>query len=353
MRVDLPTHRYRNLAQQSEYYREALEVVSSVPRVESAAVGSRFPVGAGQSSVYAPMIAQGRETEEGSARGPYGFQSMSPEYFATLGVPLRSGRHFTPGDGAADPPVAIVNEAFARYYWPGEDALGKQLTPVPTGLSEEPTVEPITVVGVVADFGATFYGNPPRAEVYRPTYQHPATRMLLVVRTAADPTIAFPLLRDALRHVDAGVPVSQLRTSQGIVDEWLNETRVVAVMLGLLGGLALSLAVVGLYGMVSYSVAQRTYELGIRMVLGADRGKVQRAVLRSFVILSGIGLAVGVAISAAVAAIMRSHLLMLQVSWIPSVLGIVTLLTSVVMLASYLPARRATTIEPAVALRSE
>jgi ABC-type antimicrobial peptide transport system permease subunit len=123
--------------------------------------------------------------------------------------------------------------------------------------------------------------------------------------------------------------------------------------LGLLGVLALGLATVGLYGMVAYSVAQRTYELGIRMVLGADRSEVRFAVMRSFLTLSGIGLAVGLAISLAMAVFMRSQLVLLQVSWIPSVLGIVALLILVVALASYLPARRATTIQPALALRYE
>jgi len=353
MRVDLPTHRYRDYAQRAAFFSEATEMVKAAPGVESAAVSTSFPIGAGQRSMYAPMIVQGRETLEGSARGPYGFQSVSPEYFTTLGVQMRSGRSFEANDGAADPQVAIVNEAFAAFYWPEEIAVGKQLTPVQDDASRVKAPDPITVVGVVADFGATFHGDPPRPTMYRPQEQAPLTWMLLVARTSADPGMVFPQLRDLIRQLDDAVPISQLRTSEAVVDLWLQESRVIAVALGLLGILALGLATVGLYGMVAYSVAQRTYELGIRMVLGADRFEVRLAVMRSFLMLSGIGLAVGLAISLAMALVMRSQLVLLQVMWVPSVLGIVTLLILVVMLASYVPARRATTIEPALALRYE
>jgi putative ABC transport system permease protein len=351
--IDLPVHRYRNGAQWATFYDEALEAVGTVPRIESVAAGSSFPVGGGQRSLYAPMIVQGRETEEGMARGPYGFQAVSPEYFATLGSSLRSGRYFAVGDGPVDPQVAIVNEAFVRFYWPDEDALGKQLMPVPPESPDEETPEPVTVVGVVADFGARFNGDPPGPTLYRPLGQTPTTSSFLVVRTGAEPAVVFPRIREAIRRLDATVPISHLRTSETIVDEWLQETRVIAAALGLIGVLALIMATVGLYGMVAYSVAQRTYELGIRMVLGADRSAVRLNVMKSFVTLSGVGLAIGFLISLALAAVMRSQLAMLQVSWIPSVLGIVGVLTAVVIMASYLPARRATAIEPAVALRCE
>ena len=351
--VELPVHRYRDQAQRAAFFEIILEAMKSEPGVSSVALGSRFPVGPGQWGIYAPMIVQGRETEEGRARGPSGFQSISPDYFATLQVPMRRGRGFSQSDGAADPHVAIVNEAFARFYWPEEEVLGKQLTPAPNEDSDVVLAEPVTIVGVVADFGTTFYGDPPGPALYRPQNQTSERRAVLIARSAAEPASVFPQLRDAIRRIDATVPVSRLRTSEMIVDEWLNETRVIAATLGLLGGLALVLTTVGLYGMVAYSVAQRTYELGIRMVLGANRGVVRIDVMRSFVTLSSIGMAVGLIISISFAAVMRSQLTMLQVSWIPSVLGIVGLLTLVVVLASYLPARRATTIEPAIALRCE
>jgi ABC-type antimicrobial peptide transport system permease subunit len=138
-----------------------------------------------------------------------------------------------------------------------------------------------------------------------------------------------------------------------LVDEWLNETRVIAVTLALLGFLALGLSVTGLYGMVAFSVAQRTSELGIRMILGAGQGAIRLTVMRSFLVLCGMGLAIGLLISGALGLIMRSQLMLLKVSWLPSVLLIVILLAVAVVLASYVPARRATSIEPAAALRCE
>jgi hypothetical protein len=299
------------------------------------------------------MVVQGRETLDGVGRGPYGFQSVSAECFATLGVQMQSGRGFSASDGSADPQVAIVNEAFAAFYWPDENAVGKQLLPLQDDTSIGASTAPITVVGVVADFGATFYGDPPRPIMYRPLQQAPLTWMVLVARTFTDPKTAFPQLRDAIRQMDQAVPISQLRTSDAIVDDWLRESRVVAGALGLLGVLALGLAVVGLYGMVAYSVAQRTFELGIRMVLGANSRAVRFAIMRSFLLMCGAGIGIGLTISLAMAVVMRSQLVLLHVSWVPSVLGIVALLISVVMLASYLPARRATTIQPALALRCE
>jgi hypothetical protein len=303
--------------------------------------------------MLAPMVVQGRETLEGIARGPYGFQSVSPEYFNTLGVPIRSGRSFTSNDGAADPPVAIVNEAFTEFYWPDESPVGKQLMPVQGDVSDGIPAGPVTVVGVVADFGATFRGDPPGPTLFRPQQQAPLTWMVLVARTSADPGTVFSQLQSTVRQLDEGVPLSELRTGEAIAARWLQESRVIAAALGLLGALALGLATVGLYGMVAYSTAQRTFELGIRMVLGADRRAVRVAVMRSFLVLSGIGVVVGLMISLAIAAVLRSQLVLLKVSWVPSVLGIVALVLLVVILASYLPARRATTIEPALALRCE
>jgi ABC-type antimicrobial peptide transport system permease subunit len=138
-----------------------------------------------------------------------------------------------------------------------------------------------------------------------------------------------------------------------ILDEWLGESRVVGATLGILGLLALGMSLVGLYGMVAYSVAQRTFELGVRIVLGADRGSIRFAVLRSFLLLGGTGLLIGLVISAVTAVVMRSQLVMLQVSWAPAVVLVMVLLAAVTALASYLPARRATAIEPMVALRCE
>jgi cell division protein FtsX len=244
-----------------------------------------------------------------------------------------------------------------RRYWPGEDPIGKRLLPDATGRQlpgvEQVSTGPVTVVGVVADFGATFYGDPPNPALYLSHLQRPTASMTLVARTNGDPLRLVPDLRAAVRRVDAGVPLSQIRSGERLVDDWLQESRTIASMLGVLGLLALGMAVVGLYGMVSYSVAQRTFELGVRMVLGADRGAIRRTVTQSFVTLAGTGLLIGLVVSAIGAIVVRSQLVGLRIPIFSTVSGLVGLLVTVVLLASYLPARRATSIEPLRALRCE
>jgi putative ABC transport system permease protein len=355
MQIDLPTHRYPNDVRRSDYYREAVAAVRSIPGVVGAGAAISLPMGAGWMKNYGPLVVQGRETAEGRAQGPRGFKTATPEYFKVFAATLKRGRYFTAEDTAGGPPVAIVNEAFARFYWPDEDPIGKQLTPVETsaGAFAETSRQPITLVGVVKDIGATFYGEPPEAEIYLPHAQFPNASMYLCARVSGDPLKLIPVVQRILQQIDAEVPITGFRSGEMIMDEWLNESRVIAVTLGLLGVLALGLSVIGLYGMVAYSVAQRTFELGVRIVLGADRADIHTTVMRSFLMLSGLGLLIGLVVSAIMGIVMRSQLAMLQVTWIPTMLGIMGLLTAVTVLASYLPARRATAIEPAVALRCE
>ncbi len=354
--VDLPVHRFENAVERSEFYTRAVQEVLNVPGVTAAAASQNIPIGVGgYGGVYRPLVVEGREAEEGSERGPRGFEVVSPEYFETLGVSLRSGRGFASSDGPGDPTVAIVNEAMVRRFWPGQDAVGKRLQPDTTGGLWDPDNTPdfITIVGVVADFGATFYGDPPSDAVYLSSLQQPSYDIRLVARTATDPLSLAPALRAAVSRIDPGVPISRISSGEGLVDEWLHESRTVAATLGVLGLLALGMAVLGLYGMVAYSVAQRTFELGVRMVLGAEVGAIRWTVMRSFVALAGTGLLIGLVVSGIGGLIVRSQLVMLRIPIFSTVGGLVLLLVGVVLLASYLPARRATLIQPVQALRSE
>jgi putative ABC transport system permease protein len=356
-RVDLPPHRYPDGAQQSEFYRRLQEAVGGIPGVEVVGAGVDLPIGAGSRTQYGPLVMEGHETDQGIARGVGGFKVVSPNFFRALGVPMVAGRGLSPDDGPADPRVAVVNEALVRRYWPDADPLGRLLFPDTTGSRyADPgwsAGAPITVVGVVRDFGATFYGEPPTPTVYLPHAQAPVPSMLLVATASQDPGALLPALRQTIRRVDPDVPSSLYSTGGGLVDTWLQESRTVAATLGLLGALALGLAVLGLYGMVAYSVARRRFELGVRMVLGADRRSVRFAVMRSFLVLGGLGILGGLAISAATALAVRSQLVMLRTSVASTAGFIAALLVTVVLVASYLPARRATAIEPVRALRCE
>ncbi len=354
--VDLPAYRFPQVADRSEFYSAVVEELQGIPGVTAAGAALNVPIGVGSfGSVYQPLVIEGREAEERSERGPRGFQVVTPEFFETLGVSLRRGRLLTAADGPGDATVAVVNEAMVRRYWPGQDAVGKRFIPDTAGGGWNPEATPayVTVVGVVADFGATFYGDPPDPTAYLSHLQQPPYSMKLVARTGADPLRVVPALRAAVTRVDAGVPLSQIRSGEGLVDEWLQESRTIAAALGVLGLLALGMAVLGLYGMVAYSVAQRTFELGVRMVLGADVGALRWTVMRSFVTLAGMGLLIGLVTSAIGWLVTRSQLVMLRIPMVPTVVGLVALLGGVVLLASYLPARRATRIEPVQALRCE
>lgn len=353
--IDLPAYRFTENAQRTEFVNAAAEAVRGIPGVTAAAAGMNVPIGAGYSSVFGPFVVRGREVEDWSNRGPRGYEVVTPEYFQTIGVSLRRGRLMTTADGPGSPTVAVVNESLVRRYWPDQNPVGQRLIPdvVDGQWGGEDTPGDVTVVGVVADFGATFFGDPPNPAVYLSHLQQPVSSIKLVARTDADPLSLAPALRAAVKRVDPGVPLSQIQSGEGLVDVWLQESRTIAAMLGVLGILALGMAVVGLYGMVAYSVAQRTFELGLRMVLGADAGAIRRTVMRSFVSLAGAGLVIGLFISAIGGFVARSQLVMLRIPLISTVGGVVLLLAGVVLVASYLPARRATSIEPVQALRGE
>jgi len=355
VRVDLPPFRYPDGAQQSEFIRQAEEALARIPGVEAVGAGVDVPIGAGSRTQVGPLVLEGHESADAAERGVRGYKAVTSGFFGALGAHLVAGRELTPDDGAAAPRVALVNEALVRRFWPDVEPLGRRLTP-DTLLSgylgpEWSQGPPFTVVGVVRDFGATFYGDPPQPTVYLAQAQVPTSSMLLVVRATQDPGTLVPLVRQTLRRLDPQVPTTSYLTGEGLLDAWLQESRTIAAILGVLGGLALGLAVLGLYGMVAYSVTQRSFELGMRMVLGADRRSVRFAVMRSFLVLGGAGVLGGLVVSSATALVLRDQLVMLRVSLVATAALIAALLLAVVALASYLPARRATVIEPVRALR--
>ena len=358
VQVSLPTYRYEEPAQQARFYREAVESVRGIPGVTQASAGPSLPIGPGAGTLYGPLLVEGREDMEGRARGPSGYTSVLTGYFQTLGAPLRRGRFFSDRDAIGSPPVAIVNEAFAHLYWPDQDPVGRRLMPEtdPARLfSDYPFAQagPITVVGVVADVGTTFHGEPPAAALYLSLNQFPTISAALLIRTSTDGGTMAPAIRRAIASVDAGVPATDFQTGEGAVAAWLRESKSIGASLGVMGALALGMAMLGLYGMVAHSVAQRTFELGLRAVLGANRAAILSSVMRSFVGLAGIGVVIGTVIAVALGVIARSFLVLLRVSYLPTVLGVVGLLMGVVIVAAYLPARQAIRIEPVIALKHE
>ena len=278
-----------------------------------------------------------------------GYDVVTPDYFRTLGVELAAGRFFALRDSGTAPAVAIVNRRMARHYWGDDDPIGKRFTFDPTAEA----VDWISVVGVVDDFGADFWGEPSGARLYLPLAQRPRARMLAVVRTTGEPREMIAAVRAAIQGVDDGMPVYAFRTIPEHVDSWLNETRIVSTMLGGTGLLALTLASIGLFGMVSYSVLHRTREIGVRVALGAGRGSIMALVFRSTLRLAASGIAIGLMLSLVAGVALLSLVYRMEAPRPTTVLGALALLLAVVLVAAYVPARRATAVDPLAALRAQ
>jgi putative ABC transport system permease protein len=277
------------------------------------------------------------------------YDAVTPGYFAAVGTPLLGGRDFTDADRADTEDVAIINQSAAAYWWPGQGALGKRFK-FGGSDSQAPWNR---VVGVVADARRTAQDQAARPSAYFPHRQFAQPSMLLVVRATGDPLRLAGAVRAAVRELDPDQPVARLASLDAMLRERLARQRLTTLLASLFAGLALLLAVVGVYGVLSYTVAQSTREIGVRMALGAAVGGVVAMVLKRVGRLLVAGLAVGVA-GALLASRVLTGMLYRVSALDPLVFAAVPLLlAAVALVASWLPARRAARVDPAVALRSE
>ena len=348
MQVSLPGSKYREGAQRASFDRQVLEAVRALPGVRSAATITTLPMsGFNQSGSFR---IEGRQTPPGES-SPHGDRWMpSDDYFQTMGVPLVRGRYFDARDTAEAPGVAIVSEALARKYWPGEDPVGQRIT-FEGGQQAPRWREIVGVVGHVRNEGLE---GESRGQYYIPYAQRPnGADLFLVVRTDAEPSTLAPAVRGAVAGVDRDLPVYRVTTMEKLVAESLAQRRFSMFLFGVFAALALALAVVGLYGVMSYTVAQRTHEIGLRMALGAQSRDVLRMVVGQGMWLVAVGLAVGLAGALALTQLMTSLLYGVSAADPLTYAGIAVLLAAVAFFASYLPARRATKVDPMEALRYE
>jgi len=332
--------------QSHQFYRNLVDRARALPGVKSAALAEAIPLSPGQSAQI--VIPEGYQFPKGQETASEFGEAADENYFSTMHVGLVRGRAFTASDKTDTRPIAIVNEAFAAKYWPNQDAIGKRVRIKDT---KGPLLE---VVGIAKTARYTFIAEPPTPYIYFPFTQQPASAMAVMVETAGDPASVAAPLRDVVRSIDANVPIYNARTFESIY-----QMRAVAVMLLILelvssmGLLGLALALVGLYGLISYSVSRRTQEIGIRMALGANRPNVVKMVLRQGLFLSLIGIAIGFVASLGVHSVLSRGLIGLGSSN-PAVLVIVPLaLLLVTMAACYVPALRASQVDPIRALRWE
>jgi putative ABC transport system permease protein len=344
--IFLPPGKYSTDPQRAAFLDQVLIKLRVLPGAESAGATTNLPL-SGTGMDYGLLIEGRPDTEHGDIRSA-NFRPVSPEYLSLMRIPLRAGRGIEARDTAGSPEVVVINEAMARRFWPGENPLGQRIR---IARGREPAWREI--VGVVGDIRHEGLHLAPQAEMYVPFAQQPMRFLRLAVRTAGDPRALAGALRQAVWAVDPDQPVSRVRTMEDVVATSTSETRFYGALLGAFAGLALGLAAVGIYGVMSYAVASRTREIGIRLALGAQRGGVCALVMARGARLTAAGIALG--IGGALAATTGLEKLLYGVTPTDAVTlaSVTALLAGVALLACWLPARRAMRVDPAVTLRYE
>lgn len=350
MRMVLPFQKYPKPETRRAFYDELLRRVNGLPGVQSAGMISFLPLST--SGMKFSFSVEGR-TAPSDMNLPFAlYRVVSPDYFRAMGIPLRHGRFFDTRDSADSMPVAIVNRRLAEQFWPGEDPTGKRLKIGPLD-SRNPWA---TVVGVVGDVRqAGLYGEQ-QSELYMPYAQEWRPWVAprdLVVRTKGDAASLAAAVREAVWAVDKDQPVSDIRTMDQVFAAAISRERFQMLLLTLFATLALVLACVGLYGLISYAVAQRTHEIGVRMALGAEPRDVLRLVIRQGMLLTFAGLLLGIAGGLAATRVMTDLLYGVTATDAVTFITVGGLLLVVALLACYVPARRATKVDPLIALRYE
>jgi putative ABC transport system permease protein len=341
--IFLSGERARQAPLQRAFYDAVRQRVAALPGVVDAGAAVTLPIGG--DAFAAPVRVEGTPEAQPGQEPRAGFQIVTPGYFRTIGVRLLSGRDFSDTDAPAASAVAMVNEAFARQHWPGADPVGRRMR-VAGG-----TGDWMTVVGLVSDIRHHGPGSPPRAEFYRPHSQLSFSFMAFVVRTRSAPEGMVPAIRAAITSLDPAQPMSGVNTMDGHLATALARPKFMSTLIGSFGGLALLLSAVGVYGVMAYSVTQRTREIAIRTALGASSSNVLRLVLGKAIWLAVLGVTAGLAGSTALSRVLSGLLFGIGAADPLTYLGVVALLGTVALSAAALPAWRATRIPGAQVLR--
>jgi len=345
--VDLPDQKYTN-AKQDQFARELMPRLAALPGAES--VAGVFPLPMTGSEMQTSVQIEGRPVAESDEAHATIF-SVTPGYFRTMKIALLQGRDFTAQDGLETKPVVIVNESLARQFFPGENPIGKRIHP---GISvDEKPSRMREIVGVVADVKFKNLTSEWKPTTYVPQAQIPIGRLTVIVRTAGDPSILARPLAETVRSIDPDLPAYNVKTVEEYLDGTIAIPRFNTMLLGIFAGLALVLTAIGLYGVISYSVAQRTHEIGIRMALGAQPSEMMRLVVGQGVRLALFGVGLGLIAAFAFTHFLSSLLFGVTATDPISFVTVVVTLLAVVLLACYVPARRAMRVDPMVALRYE
>jgi putative ABC transport system permease protein len=346
--LSLPASKYTNQDQIVGLYQSALQKLRALPGVESAGITETVPMGGATESTALRIPAH--PAADPNDRPYSNYTMASPGYFVAVGTPLLRGRDFLESDTADSMPVTIINSAMAKKYWPGEDPIGKQVGPLSR-------LYPVaTVIGIVADTKRLSLREEPPPEMYVPYTQKVWPSLLtmdVVLRTKVDPVSAAAAARETIHSVDPDLPLANIATLETLVDGSMTQQRFAMFVLGAFGALALLLASIGMYGVISYSTMQRTQEIGIRMALGAQRRSVVAMVLGHGGRLASLGIAIGLIAALAMGHTMASFLYGVRPTDPLTLAAVSLLLLTVALVACYVPARRAMRTDPVIALRYE
>ena len=351
--IDLPLspQTYREDLARTTVVERIRERVKALPGVSSAALTSYLPMAGGGATIHFNIA--GRPPKGPEEYKLAGYRAVTPDYFETMGIPLRRGRTLTDSDRQGAPVVAVINESMARQYFADVDPIGQRFSVGTLPDADSPVIE---IVGVVGDVRQSFDGGA-KAEYYLPHAQYPVSvlagmyrNVVLVTRSESDPTGLVPSIRAALQEIDRDQPLVKVRTMEQAIGDTVAQPRLQTLLLAIFAAVACTLAIVGVYGVMAYTVSQRTQEIGVRVALGASRQDVVRMVVAQGAFLAGIGLAIGLVASSIATGAIQS--LLFQTSGLDPFTFVVApvLLGLAALIASYLPARRAASVAPLVAL---
>jgi putative ABC transport system permease protein len=346
IQISLPDSRYNDRQSRASFYGQVLERLQTVPEIESAAIVRTLPYGNGHHVVQ--LGVEGVPVEKGEYRAAQ-LETVSPDYFSLMRIPLREGRMLGERDAAESLPAAVVSERMARRYWPGQSALGRRIK-AGAADSDNPW---LTVVGVVGEIQYDWLDKEPPPVLYQSYRQAPAGWTTLAIRTHGDPMRVVAAVRSQIAKVDPDQPLAEIKTLDRVMTDSVLGLSYVAVMMTVLGVIALTLSAIGVSGLMAYAVTERTHEIGVRLALGAQRDSVMRMLVGRGMLLACIGLAIGLAGSIFIARLLSSLIFGVSATDWTTFGGVLAAMTAVALAASYIPARRAARLDPTIALRHE
>jgi putative ABC transport system permease protein len=350
-RMYLPKYSYPDANKQIDFYTQVMERMQRLPEATAVAASDELPPTKG-SHTSSFSIAGHEVLDQSDQSLAVEHRLVSSDYFRAMGIAIKSGRVFLASDDASATPVALINQSFARRYFPNENAIGQHLR-------FDSTAPWITIVGVVGDVHGYGLDKAAKSEIYLPYQQqrflsyNPLSRMYLIVHTSGDPNALAKAMLDSIREIDKGVPTPQTRSMETVLAASIAERRSNMLLLGIFSVVALLLTAVGIYGVISYSVVQRTQEIGIRMALGAQSRNVLQLVIGQGMRLVLIGLCIGVFGAIALTRVISTLLFGVGTKDPVTFVAVASLLSIVAFIACYIPARRATRVDPLLALRCE